>query len=204
MNKSESIKNIAMAMAKFQSEVKNPNSTATNPHFHNKYAPLNEILNDVRPLLTKHGLSIVQFPSGDGDKVSMATLLMHESGEWIESDPIVLKADRPTAQGAGSGITYARRYSISAILGISSEDDDDGNGAVKQTKQKPASAPKKQEKPTDKISPEQLTRLFTIANGKTDIAKAIIGQCGYKSSKDITKADYDMVCSLIIAEVTKS
>ena len=142
MNKSESIKNLAVALGKFQGEVKNAVNSADNPFFKSKYAPLNEILNDVRPLLAKNGLSVIQMPGGDGSVVTMTTTLLHESGEWIESPELTLKADKATAQGAGSAITYARRYSLSAVLGITSEDDDDGNiasGNQNQPKQsKPA------------------------------------------------------------------
>ncbi|TMZ44458.1 recombinase, partial [Klebsiella pneumoniae] len=128
MRKSESIKNIALALSKFQSEVENPKNTADNPYYKSKYAPLQDVLNTVRPLLSKHGLSIVQSPSGDGERISIHTMLIHESGEWIEFDPLVLKAEKITPQGAGSAITYGRRYSLSAVLGISSEDDDDVPG----------------------------------------------------------------------------
>lgn len=130
MRKSESIKSLAVALSKFQADVKNPANTEDNPFFKSKYAPLSGILNDVRPLLSKHGLSVIQSPGGDGQNIMMTTLLLHESGEWIESETLVLKADKPTAQGAGSAITYARRYALSAILGIASEDDDDGNHAT--------------------------------------------------------------------------
>lgn len=127
MQKSESIKNLAIALSKFQSEVENPKNTADNPFYRSKYAPLQDVLNTVRPLLSKHGLSVVQSPAGDGELISITTLLLHESGEWIEFDPLVLKAEKVTPQGAGSMITYGRRYALSAVLGISSEDDDDGN-----------------------------------------------------------------------------
>lgn len=133
MNKSDSITELAKALAKFQGEIKNPSNTATNPYFKSKYAPLNDVLNLVRPLLSKNGLSIVQAPSGDGENIVVTTTLIHESGEWIEFPPLVLKADKATAQGAGSAITYARRYALSAVLGISSEDDDDGNHAESNT-----------------------------------------------------------------------
>jgi hypothetical protein len=129
MNKSESIKNIADALSKFQGEIENPKNTADNPFFKSKYAPLQDVLNLVRPKLAKYGLSILQFPSGDGEKIVIHSLLMHSSGEWIEMEPLILKAEKATAQGAGSAITYGRRYALSAILGISSEDDDDGNQA---------------------------------------------------------------------------
>ncbi|MGE5328094.1 MAG: ERF family protein [Deltaproteobacteria bacterium] len=136
MNKSESIQKIAQALSNLQSEIKNPANTANNPFFNSKYAPLPDILNESRPLLAKHGLSVLQSPSGDGQNISITTLLMHTSGEWIETEPLTLKADKATAQGAGSAITYARRYALSAVLGISSEDDDDGNHASNNNQNK--------------------------------------------------------------------
>ena len=136
MNKSESIKELATALAKFQEEVTNPKNTADNPFFKSKYAPLNDVLSLVRPILSKNGLSLLQSPSGDGERIVITTMLMHSSGEWIELDPLMLKADKVTAQGAGSAITYGRRYAVSAILGISSEDDDDGNHATTANKNK--------------------------------------------------------------------
>ena len=124
MNKSESIKELASALAKFQGEIKNPSNTATNPFYKSSYAPLDTVLNTVRPILSKNGLSIIQAPSGDGELIIVSTTLLHSSGEWMEFPPLILKADKATAQGAGSAITYGRRYALSAILGISSEDDD--------------------------------------------------------------------------------
>lgn len=129
MNKSESIKNLTKALSLFQGEVQNPKNTADNPYFKSKYAPLQEVLSLVRPLLARHGLTIIQSPSGDGREVAIKTILAHESGEWIEFDPLVLNPEKTTPQGIGSAITYGRRYSLSAALGIASEDDDDGNEA---------------------------------------------------------------------------
>jgi len=149
LNHSESIANIAKALVSFQAEIKNPANTADNPFFKSKYAPLNEILNYVRPVLSKHGLAVVQSPGGDGDVTTITTLLMHTSGEWIETDPLGLKAEKQTAQGAGSAVTYGRRYSLSAALGISSEDDDDGNQQGRSVKPQ-ADAPPKGNRPEKK------------------------------------------------------
>lgn len=129
MKKSETIANLAVALSLFQGEVTNPKNTADNPFFKSKYAPLSEVINVTKPILAKHGLSVLQSPSGDGERIIVTTLLMHSSGEWIEGEPLVLKADKVTAQGAGSAISYGRRYALSAILGIASEVDDDGNHA---------------------------------------------------------------------------
>ena len=129
MNKSDSIKNLSIALAKFQGEVTNPSNTATNPFFKSKYAPLETVLNTVRSILSKHGLSVIQAPSTEDNNIVITTILIHESGEYIEPEPLKLKMDKVSAQGAGSSITYARRYALSSILGIASEDDDDGNHA---------------------------------------------------------------------------
>jgi|LSQX01.2.fsa_nt_gb hypothetical protein len=179
MNKSESIKEIAKALCQFQAEVKNPANTANNPFFKSKYAPLQDILNLVRPLLSKHGLSILQMPSSDEGDVVITTLLMHTSGEWIETCPLKMKPVKTDPQGIGSCITYGRRYSLSAVLGISSEDDDDGNGASNGNSNNAASAtnskPQKTSKPKPDnarktITPTQQKELFAIAkeNGWTN------------------------------------
>src|SRR5699024_3428889 len=82
---------------------------------------------DIAP---KHGLSFTQWAlSGDDGTLGVATLLMHISGEFIEYDPVFMKADKPNAQGAGALITYLKRYTLSAIFGITSDQDDDGNSA---------------------------------------------------------------------------
>lgn len=127
MESSVSIKEIALALSNFQGEVANPKNTATNPSFNSKYAPLSEVINTIKDGLARNGLSIVQNPYTDGDNVIVETILLHNSGEWLKAPPLSLKMDTVTAQGAGSAITYARRYAISAILNISSEEDNDGN-----------------------------------------------------------------------------
>lgn len=190
MNKSESIKNIASALAKFQAEVINPKNTQNNPFYNSKYAPLQDVLNLVRPLLSKYGLSVIQHPSGDGVNISISTMLLHESGEWIEFEPLVLKADKATPQGAGSAITYGRRYALSAVLGIASEDDDDANAYE--------SVPKKQETPRT-LSDAQIKRLYAIASSagiSNDQVKAAIRK-DYKkdSATELTKQEYDDLCT---------
>lgn len=200
MNKSESIANLAKALSAFQAEVPNPKNTANNPFFKSKYAPLCDVLTLVRPLLTKHGLSIVQFPSGSGDNITITTSLLHSSGEWIEGDPLILKADKATAQGAGSAISYGRRYSVSAVLGISSEDDDDGNHATGNGEPKPQTnkpAPPKQEPKVNKATEAQIKKMFASAKqrGVPDSSlKARVAEFGKSSSRDLTVEE----CSQII------
>src|SRR5690625_661708 len=128
MKKSESIVEISKAMAKFQEEVKQPFRDADNPFFKSKYVPLENVVEAIHDIAPKHGLSFVQSPLNDeAGRVGVKTLLMHESGEWIEFPPVFFEAEKQTPQGYGALITYIKRYSLSAIFGITSDQDDDGN-----------------------------------------------------------------------------
>lgn len=203
MKMSENLSNLAAALAKFQAEVKNPANTAANPFFKSKYAPLPDILNIVRPLLSKHGLSIVQMPSGDGENITVATLLLHESGEWIEACPLTLRADKTTAQGAGSAITYGRRYAVSALLGISSEDDDDGNHASKPEQKQPEqkkAEPKKAEKP-ELANKKQLDSIYALAKELNipvaEMKEIIYARTEKNSSKELTPAEATKVIEFL-------
>ena len=124
MERSESIKELATALSKFQSEVSGAVKSADNPFFKSKYADLAEIWKTIRPHLAANGLAVSQggLPCEHGS-VSIETMLMHNSGEYI-SGITTLRLTKDDAQGAGSAITYARRYGLAAILGIHQEDDD--------------------------------------------------------------------------------
>lgn len=127
MEKSESIKEIATALCKFQSEVEKIKKTNTNPFFKSKYADLASILDVIREPLSQNNLSFVQFPSGEN---GLTTMLMHTSGEWIQ-ESYTMKPSKNDPQGLGSAITYQRRYALGAILGLNIDEDDDGNAASK-------------------------------------------------------------------------
>ena len=130
MRKSESISELSKALAKFQEEVKQPLKDKNNPFFKSKYVPLENVVEAITDVAPKNGLSFVQWALNDENgRVGVATMLMHESGEWIEFDAVHMKADKETAQGAGALISYLKRYSLSAVFGITSDQDDDGNGA---------------------------------------------------------------------------
>lgn len=130
MNRSESIAKLAKSLVLFNSEVNKIAKDADNPFFKNNYATLDTIIDEIRPILSKHGLSIMQIPSGDGQNVTLKTLLLHESGEWLESDELTMKPVKNDPQAVGSCITYARRYSLAAFLSLNTGEDDDGNGAT--------------------------------------------------------------------------
>lgn len=126
MEKSESIKELAGALASFQGDVKDPRKSEENSFLKSKYVTLDGLINAVRPVLSKFGLSFIQCPKVTGDTVTVFTTLFHSSGEYLGDDGLTLKPENLTPQGVGSAITYARRYSLGAILGIGWDNDDDG------------------------------------------------------------------------------
>jgi hypothetical protein len=127
MNKSESIKNIAGALVKFQASVSKVAKEANNPFFKSKYASLANILDTIQKPLSESGLAISQFP----DANALTTIILHaESGEWMESSYVMPVAKQNDPQAMGSAITYARRQSIGSILNLNIDDDDDGEKAM--------------------------------------------------------------------------
>ncbi len=129
MNKSESIKNLATAMNKAQSEMGGAHKGANNPFFKSKFADLSSVVQAVKEPFSNNGLSYVQFPIENNGRIGVETILMHSSGEWL-SNEFTVNLSKQDAQGAGSAITYCKRYALQSIAGIPSEDDD-GNAASK-------------------------------------------------------------------------
>jgi hypothetical protein len=129
--KSDSIAKIAFALAKAQPKIEGAVKDKTNPHFRSQYADLGNVVDAIKPAISEHGLSFVQccHPSDTGADVE--TIILHESGEWISCGRIHVPATKHDAQGFGSALTYARRYSLSAAFGVAPEDDD-GNAASKK------------------------------------------------------------------------
>lgn len=125
--------NIHTSFAKAQSEFPKVNKEANNPFFKNKYASLDNILEVVLPILHKNGLYLTQGPVSDERGVGVNTSVTHVvSGDSIEN-VFTLPLAKQDPQGAGSAITYARRYALQSILGLNFEDDDDANVASKKT-----------------------------------------------------------------------
>ncbi|MEN3134135.1 ERF family protein [Bacillus albus] len=163
MNRSENVVELAKALVKFNSEVNKIAKDANNPFHKNTYATLDTIIDEVRPILSKNGLSVMQIPSGDGQNVTLKTLLLHESGEWLESDALTMKPVKNDPQAIGSCVTYARRYSLAAFLSLNTGEDDDGNHATR--------AEDKGKKKTDKkhnsnVPPKEQKRQAEVADGQ--------------------------------------
>lgn len=186
MNKSESITKINKALVEFHKKVKQPMKDAKNPFFKSKYVPLENVVEAIDEVAPSLGLSFTQWASNDSNgRVGVSTMLLHESGEYIEYDPVYMKADKETAQGAGALISYLKRYSLSAVFGITSDQDDDGNHAsgVNNKPQQTLSKQKSQSvQKATKEQKEELTKaieLFigvAVENGKSEEYKAQINK----------------------------
>ena len=125
MNKSESIGNLAKALCKAQNEMGGAVKDAKNPFFKSNYADLTAVIKAIKEPFANNGLSYSQFPvtSEGGGGIGVVTILMHSSGEWLESE-FYLPLAKKDPQGGGSAITYARRYALQAMAGIPTADDD--------------------------------------------------------------------------------
>jgi hypothetical protein len=156
MNVTENRDLLFKAIAAAQGEFTTVDKSASNPHFKSKFAPLDSIIEMIRPILPKHGLSVVQFtdiPEG-GNGVIIETVITHDSGQYI-SGRLFMPTVKQDPQGYGSSITYGRRYALGAALGIVSDEDVDGNqqeGAERQTKAQ--QQPAKPTTPPADIDPE--------------------------------------------------
>lgn len=125
--KSESLKEISKALSLFAIKVESIRKDANNPFFKSQYATLSNIIESSRDALSECGLSVSQFPIGEH---SLITILMHESGEWMQSE-YTMRPTKNDPQGIGSVITYMRRYALASVLNLSIQEDDDANEASK-------------------------------------------------------------------------
>lgn len=220
MNMSPDIKEIAIALSKVQSQLINPKKGSENPFFKSKYSDLSEVWEAIRKPLTDAGLSVLQCPESINGEVIIKTLLLHNSGQFIETD-LSLKPVKTDPQGIGSCITYGRRYALQSIIGISPEDDDgnkasglngsdnnNGNGRKTTTTEKPQNnsqqkpsnpSPKNStlQKPANGISEKQNKRMFALANGNKDLIDIAVKEAGYTSSTQIEWQKYEQICNRI-------
>ena len=134
MNKSEQINELAKALAQVQAVLQPAGFDAVNPYFKSKYASLGSVIETAK-VLAEYGLSYSQMPVSDGWNIGVENILMHESGQWISQTllvPMDVESKNPV-QEAGKIITYARRYGLASMLGIYSDEDNDGNDANQHT-----------------------------------------------------------------------
>lgn len=177
MRNSEQINELAVALNKAQADFMVAKKDAKNPFFKSKYATLNAVYEAVAEALLKNGLSVIQPIVGD----AVETTIIHTSGQFITSSCPIVCAKQNDPQAMGSAITYARRYSLASLLGVMTDEDDDGEKAMARPSPKPTvkdapKAEKKQEKESE--TPQCLLTLSKfrekmkgIEDGSIDLSK---------------------------------
>lgn len=198
MNQSESIQELTAALSKAQGAMGHAVKDTENTYFNSKYATLAAVLDVIREPFRDNGLCVTQRTAFTGADVILITTLWHSSGQFISGEYPV----RPTKndpQGFGSAMTYARRYTLSAIAGIA-QDDDDGNAASGKAESKAKEQSKPPPKKSKKDDPpvQRLNELLEKGCGVplSDVAGldrivAWLSDGNYASHEDATRTDAD-------------
>jgi hypothetical protein len=154
--------NLSSAMALAFADIESARKDASNPHFNAKFASLGSVIDAIKPALAANSLFFTQASHVVEDGVCVETIIHHASGESISCGRLYVPANKKDAQGFGSALTYARRYSLMTAFGVPAEDDD-GNAAA-------ASAPPHREKVVGihKIK-ERLSVLRKAGDAATDL-----------------------------------
>lgn len=175
---------IATALVKAQQAFGPALKTNTNPHFRSKYADLSACVEAVIDALNSNGIALIQSIHPDETGVTVETVFLHESGEKLECGALHVPATKQDAQGYGSALTYARRYSLMAACGIAPEDDD-GNAASRQRRVGPVPETFRSS-PTmgamDAIEDED-RRVYLEMLASVVIAKVKAGEIGFAHDK---------------------
>jgi hypothetical protein len=208
---STDITELAKAMLKVQADVQPAVKDRENPFTHSHYATLNSVMDACRKALIANGVWLSQYPVPvESGHMGLVTKLTHaDSGQW-QSSLLVMPLPKADPQGYGSALTYGRRYSLSALVGIVTEEDDDGNMAG--MKANPCSRRKKNapqgeissgrgHPPVNPLTPQippliaamptldgitystlttQDNKLCIVATGDTRAKKTILEQAGFR------------------------
>lgn len=194
---SEDTNEIAAALSKAQGDMSVASLDSTNPYFKSKYADFATIVRASRPALTKHGLAVTQqIIVGEDGQTMLHTILMHSSGQYIESRMRVVPA-KNDLQTLGSCITYLKRYAYSALVGVTaSDEDDDGERAMAPARtvaEKGVALNAKYDprnETADTISKDQLAELEYELTEYPDIAEQVLDGLKIQSLADMPKSKY--------------
>lgn len=196
MKTSEQINELSTSVIKLQSELSNIGKDSSGYGY--KYTSLDKLLEYLRPLMSKNNLGIIQTPTNEDNKIGVTTRLIHTSGQYIEDTLLMDKsslAKMNDYQVAGSIISYFRRYAISSILGIASDDDIDAN--IKPIGEK-------QPMQNDTITQEQVLELEElIKKSKADREKYLIA-IGVKKLEDLPMRNFASAVKALNAKIEKN
>jgi hypothetical protein len=197
------IKELVVALSKAQGKMEPAKFNKTNPHYKNKYADFKSCMDACRIPLSENGLSVMQYCEDIGGRLTLVTMLAHVSGQWIKSDfPLIPK--NMDSQSIGSAMTYAKRYSLSCMLGIVSDDEDDdgeashGRGTGNSYKQPPQNQYNPPQPKPKTINEKQLKDLnFFLEECGSDYKQKMVDRfkkaigAEYKGLEDVSVVIYD-------------
>jgi hypothetical protein len=179
---------IYSALAKAQEEMQVAHTSSANPFFKSKYAKLDEVIKASRPYLTKNGLSVMQHITYDEPHQFLVTILAHSSGQWVSSRMLLVPV-KNEPQSLGSCITYMRRYSYAAVVGVVIGDEDD-DGETAQGRGKNLC-----------ISEMQVNKLYKILENYQDITTILLKKYSLKYLNDLPADKFDQVLKDIAREI---
>jgi ERF superfamily len=200
--RSPAIGKLAAALAKAQKRMTTADKTSVNPHFKSRYADLASVWDACRVALTDNELAVLQPVSSDGTRVTITTVLVHSSGEWL-SEALTLTALQNTPQAIGSTITYGRRYGLASMVGVAPDDDDGQAGSEREVAVPASELPPP--KPAPVISAAQRRALVDAAQTagwkNSEVATLLQTRFGLTDSKAIPVARYAAVLQALEAGV---
>ena len=201
MMMSDAINEISAALAKAQGQIEGASKGKVNPAFKSKYADLASVWDACREPLSVNGIAVLQIPNETADGMVLVTMLTHSSGQWFRSSYPV-RPVQATPQGLGSALTYSRRYSLMAMVGIAPEDDDGEAAMGRQptntqppTNRRPADLPPA----TDRKEQEKLVAIIKDAIAKSNTDEEL--KAGFSAAwKQISALPDDLKAEVIAAK----
>ena len=198
---SNEINEIGGALAQAQGEMHTAAAKSVNPFFKSKYASFTEVVIASRSSLAKNKISVVQKPIFcEKHGTSILTKLVHQSGQWM-SGIMQVSPQKEDIHSKGSYISYVKRYSYAALVGVCTEDEDDDGTAAVQQERKQQSRPLLN-KDYEKVTPEQVQNIMFEIGEHTDIAESIFKNFNINKIADMPKDYYLKVIQKIRANVS--
>ena len=176
MEQSESINELTSALAKAQSEIRNPSKNTKNTFFKNEYADLTAVLGCIRPVASANGLSFIQSVEAYNGNVAVSSQISHVSGQWVKQVASVElpKSSKNPIQDLGSIATYLKRYQAQSMWAICADEDTDA-----------------QDLGIEDISDEKVAHLDAMLDATKSSKEAFLKVYGVENLKRLTESQYE-------------
>ena len=176
MEQSESINELTSALAKAQSEIRNPSKNTKNTFFKNEYADLTSVLGCIRPVASANGLSFIQSVEAYNGNVAVSSQISHVSGQWVKQVASVElpKSSKNPIQDLGSMATYLKRYQAQSMWAICGDEDTDA-----------------QDLGIEDISDEKVAHLDAMLDSTKSSKEAFLKVYGVENLKSLTDSQYE-------------